>query len=369
MTTIPSSEITPESIYRSRRAFMVGIGALALGAAAAGCELTRPAAPPVPTPAPDATRATTDELGGALTSFESIANYNNFYEFSTDKEAVAGRAKDFKTTPWTLAVGGLVNKPKTYGVEDLIARFGQEERIYRLRCVEGWSMVIPWLGFSLGKLLAEVEPQGNAKYVRFETLHDPERMPGQRVPWYTWPYVEGLRLDEAMHPLAILGTGLYGKALRRRTALRSGWSCPGSMASRASSRSSSSIWSSSSRPRCGWPPPRTSTASTPTSTRMWRIPAGRSRASAASASSTAGRRCPSTATPIRSPGSTPAWTCARTTEFRVPSSEFRGASATWPSVPISEARRNSPLRRPLPVAYSDLGPRTSDLGWRSTSAR
>jgi sulfoxide reductase catalytic subunit YedY len=213
MQTIRSSEITPESVYRSRRRFMVGIGALALGAAAAGCELTRPSAPTVAPPPPDATQATADELGGVLTTFESITNYNNFYEFSTDKEAVAARAKDFKTSPWTLAVGGLVNKPKTYGVEDLIARFGQEERIYRLRCVEGWSMVIPWLGFPIGKLLAEVEPQGSAKFVRFETLHDPERMPGQRVPWYTWPYVEGLRLDEAMHPLAILSAGLYGKPL------------------------------------------------------------------------------------------------------------------------------------------------------------
>jgi sulfoxide reductase catalytic subunit YedY len=107
----------------------------------------------------------------------------------------------------------MVNKPKTYSIEDLRSRFGQEERIYRLRCVEGWSMVIPWLGFSLGKLLAEVEPRGSAKYVRFETLKDPDQMPGQRGTWFPWPYVEGLRVDEAQHPLAILSTGLYGNTL------------------------------------------------------------------------------------------------------------------------------------------------------------
>jgi sulfoxide reductase catalytic subunit YedY len=212
MTRIRSSEITPEAVYRSRRRFMAGIGALALGGlATAACGALRPAAGPLP--APGATAAAADELGDPLTSYESIITYNNFYEFSTDKEDVARLAQGFKTTPWTLAVGGLVHRPKTYGVEDLLRRFGQEERIYRLRCVEGWSMVIPWLGFPLGKLLAEVEPQGSARYVRFETLLDPEQMPGQRSPWYTWPYVEGLRLDEAYHPLTILSTGLYGAML------------------------------------------------------------------------------------------------------------------------------------------------------------
>ena len=209
---IPSSEITPEAVYRSRRQFMVGIGALALGGLAASCGL--PSREPQPLPStPGPTRATTDELGDALTAYASVVGYNNYYEFSEGKEEVAARAKDFKTAPWTVAVGGLVNKPQTYGVEDLVTRFGQEERIYRLRCVEGWSMVIPWLGFPLGKLLAEVEPQGAAAYVRFETLHDPEQMPGQKGFWYTWPYVEGLRLDEAMQPLTILSTGLYGNAL------------------------------------------------------------------------------------------------------------------------------------------------------------
>jgi sulfoxide reductase catalytic subunit YedY len=165
------------------------------------------------TPTASAGGAQTDELGDALTPFDAVTGYNNYYEFSTDKEAVAPLAKNFVTSPWTVAVGGLVNKPKTYGVEELLAKFTQEERIYRLRCVEGWSMVIPWLGFPLANLLREVEPMSGAKYVRFETLHDPKRMPGQNAGWYRWPYAEGLRLDEAMHPLTILSTGLYGKTL------------------------------------------------------------------------------------------------------------------------------------------------------------
>jgi sulfoxide reductase catalytic subunit YedY len=150
-------------------------------------------------------------LGDELTSYEAITTYNNYYEFSTDKDGPALLSKDFKTTPWTVAVGGMVNNPKTYGVEDLVRKFPPEERIYRLRCVEAWSMVIPWLGFPLSRLLQEVEPTSQAKYVRFETLLDPEQMPGQRSAWYTWPYVEGLRLDEAMHDLTLLVTGLYGK--------------------------------------------------------------------------------------------------------------------------------------------------------------
>ena len=157
--------------------------------------------------------AQTDELGDPLTSFEDVTNYNNFYEFSQDKQGVAPMSADFKTRPWTLAVGGLVNKPRTFAIEDLLAEFPRQERIYRLRCVEAWSMVIPWMGFPLANLLKEVEPSGSAKYVRFETLLDPEQMPGQKSGWFTWPYVEGLRLDEAMHDLTLLATGLYGKEL------------------------------------------------------------------------------------------------------------------------------------------------------------
>jgi sulfoxide reductase catalytic subunit YedY len=152
-----------------------------------------------------------DELGDALTPYDAVTGYNNYYEFSTDKESVAVLAKDFKTAPWTVQVGGLVKNPKTYAIEDLLKRFAQEERIYRLRCVEGWSMVIPWMGFPLHKLLKEVEPAASAKYVRFESVMRPEEMPGQQSGWYTWPYVEGLRVDEAMNDLALLVTGVYGK--------------------------------------------------------------------------------------------------------------------------------------------------------------
>ncbi len=162
------------------------------------------------------TGALTPELGDALTSFEAITNYNNYYEFSTDKEAVARLAKDFPTSPWTVTVGGMVSNPKTYGIEDLLKKFTQEERIYRLRCVEAWSMVIPWQGFRLADLLAEVEPTSGAQYVRFESIYKPEAMPGQKDPWYAWPYVEGLRLDEAMHDLTLLATGLYGQPLPKQ---------------------------------------------------------------------------------------------------------------------------------------------------------
>jgi sulfoxide reductase catalytic subunit YedY len=157
--------------------------------------------------------AATDELGDKLTSHEAITTYNNYYEFTMNKEAVAFVAKDFRTRPWTVAVGGLVHKPKTFDIEELLRKYPQEERIYRLRCVEAWSMVIPWLGFPLGSLLREVEPMSQARYVRFETVFDPREMGGQRDSWVDWPYVEGLRLDEAMHDLTILATGLYGKLL------------------------------------------------------------------------------------------------------------------------------------------------------------
>jgi sulfoxide reductase catalytic subunit YedY len=148
-----------------------------------------------------------------LTPCEDITHYNNFYEFSTDKDDVAILARDFKTSPWTVTVGGLVNKPRAYALDELLRKFPQEERIYRLRCVEAWSMVVPWVGFPLAALLNEVEPTSQAKYVRFETLYDPKQMPGQGNILFDWPYIEGLRLDEAMHPLTILATGLYGKPL------------------------------------------------------------------------------------------------------------------------------------------------------------
>jgi sulfoxide reductase catalytic subunit YedY len=212
MSKINSSEITPENIYMSRRKFMVGIGALAASSLVLNACGRRGPSPTLPPSTAVGAGASTDELGDALTSHQAVTNYNNFYEFTISKEDVARLAQDFKTSPWTVTVGGLVHKPKTFDIDDL-RKFTQEERIYRMRCVEAWSMVIPWGGFPLAKLLKEVEPMSKAKYVRFETLYDPEQMPGQKSGRYDWPYVEGLRLDEAMHDLTILATGLYGNPL------------------------------------------------------------------------------------------------------------------------------------------------------------
>ncbi len=213
MIKICSSEITPEHIYLSRRTFMAGIGALATSAALAACGITDSGGEAAPAADPGAVSTDSDELGDALTPFEAVTSFNNYYEFTTDKEDVAGLVGGFQSSPWTLEVGGLVRNPQSYDPDDLIKQFSPEERIYRLRCVEGWSMVIPWVGFSLAKLLQAVEPASEAKYVRFETVFRPDEMPGLSSPWYTWPYVEGLRLDEAMNDLAILATGLYGKSL------------------------------------------------------------------------------------------------------------------------------------------------------------
>jgi sulfoxide reductase catalytic subunit YedY len=217
LPTIPSSEITPEATYRMRRRLMVGIGAVALGVGLGAC-----ASPGIPgaatggaagTPQPTGVaKGSADELGDKLTPYESVTTYNNFYEFTTDKEGVAAIAGKLKTRPWSVEISGMVAKPQTFAIEDLLKRFPSEERIYRHRCVEGWSMVIPWLGFPLKQLLAAVEPTSQAKYVRFTTLNDPQQFPGQNG-FFNWPYVEGLRLDEANNDLALMGTGLYGKEL------------------------------------------------------------------------------------------------------------------------------------------------------------
>jgi sulfoxide reductase catalytic subunit YedY len=211
---VKSSEITPKSLYLSRRDFLKAAGIVSGSALLAACAPAISQGTPDPggAPAPGA-GGNLDELSDEVNSFEDITNYNNFYEFSTDKQAVARLSQDFQTSPWTVEVGGLVNNPKTYGIEDLLKMFPQEERIYRLRCVEAWSMVIPWNGFPLASLLKEVEPTSDAKYVRFETLLDPEQMPGVKSPFYPWPYQEGLRLDEAMNDLTLLATGLYGEMM------------------------------------------------------------------------------------------------------------------------------------------------------------
>ena len=190
------SDITPEAAYLNRRAFMAaGIAALATPA------LGLSGAP---------SAFSTDEKPN---SFDEISNYNNFYEFGTGKSDPAAYAGSLKTKPWSVAINGLVDRPGSYGVEDLAPDAALEERIYRLRCVEAWSMVIPWLGVPLAGILNKAGVQSGAKYVAFRTLEDPAQMPGQQTGIIDWPYREGLRLDEAMHPLTIMATGLYGKVL------------------------------------------------------------------------------------------------------------------------------------------------------------
>jgi methionine sulfoxide reductase catalytic subunit len=207
---VKSSEITPYSQYLSRRDFLKAAGIVSGSALLAACAPEGTSSPQAEAPV---LPAKSDELGDPANSFEDITHYNNYYEFTTDKQGVASLAQDFNPNPWTVEVYGLVNKPKTYGIEDLLSKFTQEERIYRLRCVEAWSMVIPWTGFMLSSLFKEVEPTSDAKFVRFETVYRPEEMPGLMSPFYPWPYQEGLRLDEAMHDLTILATGLYGQPM------------------------------------------------------------------------------------------------------------------------------------------------------------
>ena len=202
------SEITPEHIYRQRRQFMKAVGILGAGLLLTACAPEQEAGL-----SPSPVTGEGNILVDTLNSFEQITNYNNYYEFTTDKERVASLAQDLKTSPWQVEVYGLVNNPGIFTMEDILGKFTQEERVYRMRCVEGWSMVIPWQGFPLWQLLDEVQPKAEAKFVRFETLFDPEQMPGQNSRVYPWPYQEGLRLDEAMHDLTIIATGLYGKAM------------------------------------------------------------------------------------------------------------------------------------------------------------
>ena len=213
------SEITPKGAYQSRRDLMKLLATGAAGAAMAswaGREALAAAAPGGGKLA--ALAGGKSAVAGAMvldkvTEYKDASTYNNFYEFGTDKADPAKNAHTLKTTPWTVEVEGLVKKPAKYTLEDLLKLSPMEERIYRLRCVEGWSMVIPWVGYSMSELIKKVEPLGNAKYVEFITQADPKTMPfvGSRV--LDWPYVEALRLDEAMHPLALLGFGMYGEVL------------------------------------------------------------------------------------------------------------------------------------------------------------
>lgn len=206
---IASSEITPKSVWLNRRQLVAGAAAGAIAGSLPGVALAangpygRPELETKPSPYSDDLKTTAHEY---------VTGYNNFYEFGTGKEDPANHAHTLTTKPWTIKIDGLVNKPGDYAIEDIVPTV-VEERIYRFRCVEAWSMVVPWNGFQLSELLARVEPLGSAKYVAFETLVRPEEMPGQRGLFQAlpWPFIEGLRLDEAMHPLTLLATGLYGE--------------------------------------------------------------------------------------------------------------------------------------------------------------
>jgi sulfoxide reductase catalytic subunit YedY len=218
---IPASEITPPSVYFNRHTLLRGaIAAASVATTGAlyrrlnGKSTAVVEAPPLQGLTTTPVRANDGfHVDEPLTPLSSITHYNNFYEFTTDKDEVADRAAHFQTKGWQISVDGLVGKPQVFGLEDLLKLSPPEERVYRMRCVEAWSMVIPWAGFSLSKLLRRVEPLGAAKYVAFQTLLDPKRMPGQKTGVLEWPYVEGLRMDEAMHPLTILASGLYGREL------------------------------------------------------------------------------------------------------------------------------------------------------------
>ena len=237
---IRSSEITPERVYLSRRRFVERAAKAAVGAAVApgllaacdpsvgsSAEAAAVDAAPSPRSSKDAVLPPSDlsglqeidwsvvrsERDESLTPYEYVTTYNNFYEFGTDKEDPARNAHSLRPRPWSVAVEGEVARPAVYDLEDLVAPHDLEDRVYRLRCVEAWSMVIPWRGFPLADLIRRLEPTGKARFVEFTTLYDPEQMPGQRRRVLQWPYVEGLRLDEATHPLTLLVTGVYGRDL------------------------------------------------------------------------------------------------------------------------------------------------------------
>src|SRR6476646_5087056 len=213
---ILSAEITPKSLYLNRRKFLAGTALAGAAVVAAGVGLRELASPSTVAQANakiDGIQKSPFSTTEAITPYKDVTNYNNYYEFSTDKYEPAGLAKNLKTRPWTVTIDGLVKKKKVLDVDSIIKLAKPEERIYRHRCVEGWSIVVPWVGFSLSELIKQAEPLGKAKFVEFTTLLDPGQMPGQKVPVLDWPYVEGLRMDEAMHPLALLCFGMYGEVL------------------------------------------------------------------------------------------------------------------------------------------------------------
>ena len=198
MKKIKYSEITPEKIYKNRRSFIKSVSIGASSVALSSFPFT--------------SKATSDKKNN-ITSYKDITTYNNYYEFGTSKSDPYKNSQDFKTNPWNISIEGEVEKPISLSMEEITEMFLSEERVYRLRCVEGWSMVIPWMGFSLSELLSKVVLTSKAKFVEFESVYDPDQMKGQRYPVLKWPYIEGLRIDEAMHPLTTIVTGLYNKKL------------------------------------------------------------------------------------------------------------------------------------------------------------
>jgi sulfoxide reductase catalytic subunit YedY len=219
------ADVTPESLYLSRREFIrsavlftgvaggLGVGLNWLTGGASRRSGTDPPSEPTSSPQLPVSRREDYSAGEPVSTFEQITTYNNFYEFGTGKSDPAENAHTLRTRPWTVTIEGQVRQPRVLEIDDILQWFPLEERIYRMRCVEAWSMVIPWLGFPLADFIKRLEPMPSARFVAFQTLHDPEQMPGQRSRVLEWPYVEGLRLDEAMHPLAFIAVGLYGKRL------------------------------------------------------------------------------------------------------------------------------------------------------------
>ena len=211
-------KINPQKRYATRKEFLKTMGVVGVSAAVLAACQDKPfiAGEDLPasgiTPKPSGA-GLTDDLGDPATSYNDVISYNNFYEFTTDKQGVGKLSQDFQSSPWAVEVGGLVENPGPITMEEIQERYSTEERVYRMRCVEGWSMIIPWQGFPLAKLLEDIKPKPEAKYVRFESIYDPKSLPGQGNKYFPWPYIEGLRLDEANHDLTLLATGLYGEDL------------------------------------------------------------------------------------------------------------------------------------------------------------
>ena len=291
---IRESDVTPKELFLKRREFIAAAGVTAAAVATNGLGLFGDAAA-VAAQNPNAQKLanlkkspfSTDEK---LNSYRDVTTYNNFYEFGLDKADPGKYAHSLKPRPWSVVVEGQCGKPGTYNIEDIMKYAPLEERIYRLRCVEAWSMVMPWIGYPMSELLKRFEPTSKAKYVEFKTLVDTRQMPGQTEPALQWPYIEGLRMDEAMHPLTLVGLGLYGEVLPNQNGApirlvvpwKYGFKSIKSIVRVRSSRTSRSTPGSSSR--------RRNTASTPTSIRRSITRAGRRAASAVSASSSAARR-------------------------------------------------------------------------------